>query len=80
MPAHPYKNVACPGYGKQDSRQNRLERIMHTIPIRQNKRGWNCVAWVQEALERLTADGKALCTLSCETDVRIYSLLLYFRP
>ncbi|KAL4948715.1 hypothetical protein BDW69DRAFT_203385 [Aspergillus filifer] len=42
--------------------RDRLAQILHAIPIRQNKRGWNCVAWVREALERLTADGTALCT------------------
>ena len=41
---------------------NSLAQILSTTPIRQNKVGWNCVAWVREALERLKADGKALGT------------------
>ncbi|KAL3430688.1 hypothetical protein BDV09DRAFT_199445 [Aspergillus tetrazonus] len=41
---------------------NRLAQILRKIPIRQNLQGWNCVAWVKEALESLSADGTALCT------------------
>ncbi|KAL6228699.1 hypothetical protein BDW75DRAFT_250907 [Aspergillus navahoensis] len=41
---------------------NRLAQILRKIPIRQNLQGWNCVAWVKEALESLNADGTALCT------------------
>jgi hypothetical protein len=38
----------------------RLVGILRSIPVRQGKQGWNCVSWVQEALQRLRADPKAL--------------------
>lgn len=41
---------------------NRLVEILRSTPIRQGQAGWNCVFWVKEALETLTADGKALGT------------------
>ena len=42
--------------------ENRLAQNLRAIPIRQNLQGWNCVAWVKEALESLNADATALCT------------------
>ena len=39
---------------------NRLAQILRTTPIRQNQVGWNCVAWIREALETLKADNVAL--------------------
>ncbi|KAE8149261.1 hypothetical protein BDV25DRAFT_4511 [Aspergillus avenaceus] len=41
---------------------NRLVQTLRTTPIRQNQVGWNCVAWVREALEKLKADGRSLGT------------------
>lgn len=41
---------------------NRLVEILHKTPIRQDQPGWNCVAWVKDALERLQMDKKALGT------------------
>lgn len=41
---------------------NRLVRILRNTPIRQGQAGWNCVSWVNEALERLKFDPKALGT------------------
>ncbi|EGP83554.1 uncharacterized protein MYCGRDRAFT_96713 [Zymoseptoria tritici IPO323] len=40
----------------------RMQDVLESTPIRGAEPGWNCVAWVQEALERLQADGKALGT------------------
>ncbi|GES66234.1 hypothetical protein ASPCAL11780 [Aspergillus terreus] len=40
----------------------RLVQILRNIPIRQGQPGWNCVFWVQEALQALKDDGKALGT------------------
>lgn len=42
--------------------QQRLVSILKSIEIRANQPGWNCVGWVQEALEVLGKDGKALGT------------------
>ncbi|KAI1314075.1 hypothetical protein F5Y03DRAFT_389558 [Xylaria venustula] len=42
--------------------KNRLQAILQGIPIRSDAPGWNCVGWVQEALEALVQDGKALGT------------------
>ena len=39
-----------------------LLSILRNTPIRQGQPGWNCVAWVKEALETLKADNKALGT------------------
>ncbi|KAK0303821.1 hypothetical protein LTR54_006375 [Friedmanniomyces endolithicus] len=40
----------------------RLDSVLRSTPIRAEQPGWNCVAWVQEALEGLKEDGKALGT------------------
>lgn len=40
----------------------RLESIFRQIPIRSAVEGWNCVAWVKEALEAALRDKKALGT------------------
>lgn len=39
---------------------HRVVEILRSTPIRQAEPGWNCVGWVQEALQRLRADGTAL--------------------
>ena len=44
----------------------RLESILRTTPIRQGEVGWNCISWVQEALERLQADKQTLGTSMTE--------------
>lgn len=41
---------------------NRLAGTLRTTPIRSDVAGWNCVSWVQEALQRVKADGKAVGT------------------
>jgi len=41
---------------------SRLISILRSTPIRQGERGWNCVWWFEEALEKLERDGKALGT------------------
>ncbi|ORY68352.1 uncharacterized protein BCR38DRAFT_481834 [Pseudomassariella vexata] len=40
----------------------RLVSILESIQIRASQPGWNCVGWIQEALEILAKDGKALGT------------------
>ncbi|KAH8586530.1 hypothetical protein B0O99DRAFT_656801 [Bisporella sp. PMI_857] len=35
-----------------------LADILCRVPIRQGIPGWNCVAWIKEALDALRADGK----------------------
>ncbi|TID19413.1 hypothetical protein E6O75_ATG06751 [Venturia nashicola] len=40
----------------------RLDDVVHGIPVQQGNPGWNCVSWVQEALQALKEDGKALGT------------------
>ncbi|KAF2007406.1 hypothetical protein P154DRAFT_420169 [Amniculicola lignicola CBS 123094] len=42
--------------------KDRFIYIIRNTPIRQGVEGWNCVGWVQEALQSLEADGKALGT------------------
>ncbi|KAA8618942.1 hypothetical protein A1F94_005562 [Pyrenophora tritici-repentis] len=42
--------------------KDRLQSILRNTPFKQGVVGWNCVAWVQEALQSLEADGKALGT------------------
>jgi hypothetical protein len=42
--------------------KDRLVSVLRNTPIRQDQQGWNCVAWVKEALERLEDDGKAIGT------------------
>lgn len=41
---------------------NRLVEIIRNTPVRAGRKGWNCVSWVKEALERLEADPQALGT------------------
>lgn len=40
----------------------RLELVLRRVLIRAGTLGWNCVEWVQEALQELERDGKALGT------------------
>jgi hypothetical protein len=47
---------------------DRLASIVRTIPIQQDKAGWNCVSWVQEALRALKGDGKTLGTSVADWD------------
>lgn len=42
--------------------KDRLISILRNTPIRQGVTGWNCVGWVQEALQSLASDKKALGT------------------
>ena len=42
--------------------KDRLNNIMRNTPVRQGVTGWNCVSWVQEALQSLEADKKVLGT------------------
>lgn len=44
----------------------RLVAILRKIPVRRDQAEWNCVSWVQEALETIMADGKLLGTNSVE--------------
>ncbi|KAF2124399.1 hypothetical protein P153DRAFT_361116 [Dothidotthia symphoricarpi CBS 119687] len=43
-------------------RKDRFMSVVRNTPIREGVTGWNCVGWVQEALQHLEADGKALGT------------------
>ncbi|KAL4937297.1 hypothetical protein BDV06DRAFT_232690 [Aspergillus oleicola] len=54
--------------------RNRLGELLRTIPIRQNLKGWNCVAWVEEALASVNADGTALCTRTDWETVRVEAM------
>lgn len=38
----------------------RLERILQQVPLRSDEEGWNCVAWVREAIDIASLDGDAL--------------------
>lgn len=40
----------------------RLSSVLRSTKIKATEPGWNCVAWVREALEGLKDDGKALGT------------------
>lgn len=42
--------------------KDRFISIIRNTPVRQDVAGWNCVGWVQEALQSLEADEKALGT------------------
>ena len=42
--------------------KHRLQSVLRQIPIRAETPGWNCVAWVKEALQQLERDGRALGT------------------
>lgn len=42
--------------------KHRLESVLGRVPIRGGTPGWNCVGWIQEALQELERDGKALGT------------------
>ncbi|CDM28888.1 unnamed protein product [Penicillium roqueforti FM164] len=46
-----------------------VAEIMRNTPVRQSRPGWNCVAWVKEALETLEADNKALGTRLLEWSI-----------
>jgi hypothetical protein len=39
-----------------------LVEILRRVPIWQGEPGWNCVAWMEEALKGLAADGKTVGT------------------
>lgn len=49
--------------------RNRLLTILRSTPVRQGLEGWNCVAWVREALELLREDGRVLGTAKLEWTV-----------
>ena len=42
--------------------RNRLESMLRNIPIRPGVEGWNCVAWVKEAIETALREEKVLGT------------------
>ncbi|KAK4691534.1 hypothetical protein P7C71_g5487, partial [Lecanoromycetidae sp. Uapishka_2] len=42
--------------------KHRAEEAMRRVPIVQGDADWNCIAWVQKALEALQKDGKAVGT------------------
>ena len=44
------------------ARPSELVHILRQVPVKQGVPGWNCVAWVNEALEKLEAHGKVLGT------------------
>lgn len=46
-------------FGKVKDR-NRLESLLRSIPIRSDVAGWNCVAWVEEAVGATLQDKKVL--------------------
>jgi hypothetical protein len=33
--------------------KDRLAEVLRQIPVRQGQQGWNCVAWIREALDEL---------------------------
>ena len=43
-------------------RKDLLRSVLEGVPIKQGVPGWNCVIWVQEALEALDANSKVLGT------------------
>ncbi|KIM95991.1 hypothetical protein OIDMADRAFT_44786 [Oidiodendron maius Zn] len=43
-----------------------LIHILRQVPVKQGLPGWNCVAWVKEALEKIEAHGKVLGTHRAE--------------
>lgn len=45
--------------GKVANKESLLATIRGT-PVKQGTAGWNCIAWVKEALERVQSDGRAL--------------------
>lgn len=49
--------------------RNGLLTILRSTPVRQGLEGWNCVAWVREALELLREDGRVLGTARVEWTV-----------
>lgn len=51
--------------GKIADRQ-RVVEILRKTPLRGGTPGWNCVGWVKEALEELSADRRALGRNSAE--------------
>lgn len=38
----------------------RMASVLRQVPVHQNQPGWNCVSWLQDALNALRRDGKAL--------------------
>jgi len=41
---------------------DKVLQIIRSIPIRPDREGWNCVGWIQEALEALGVEKKAMGT------------------
>ncbi|ETS83079.1 hypothetical protein PFICI_04955 [Pestalotiopsis fici W106-1] len=54
-----------------------LESILRSIPIREDQTGWNCVSWVQEAVESLAVDNRALGTAVTDWETVRDTLLWY---
>lgn len=42
--------------------KQRIENILRDVPVVQGDDAWNCVVWVQKALEAIHDDGKAVGT------------------
>ncbi|RWA06985.1 hypothetical protein EKO27_g8122 [Xylaria grammica] len=47
----------------------RLRCILGRVPVRSEVPGWNCVAWVREAIEEILRDGKVLGAVSTSWEV-----------
>lgn len=44
------------------AKREQLVNILRSVPVKQDEAGWNCVAWVKEALEKVCADREVLGT------------------
>ena len=43
-----------------------LAQLLRKVPIRQGQQGWNCVAWIKEALEKLQMSKNIIGTSAVE--------------
>lgn len=48
-------------FGKIENTE-RLKAILRSVPMRGDRLGWNCIGWIEEALEVLQRDGQVLGT------------------
>lgn len=44
------------------AKREQLVNILRSVPVKQDEAGWNCVAWVKEALKKVCADREVLGT------------------
>lgn len=58
--------------------KKRLESIFRSTPIRSRVPGWNCVSWVQEAVESALRDKKALSAPGGLTWVDIRDVAMWY--